>query len=67
MTRAMKKRTTWYSVYARYPDGERVELMKFKNEKTATVYARKCAAQNAGMSFDVCEVKLLTTFRTEAK
>ena len=53
----MKKRTTWYSVYARYPDGERVELMKFKNEKTATVYARKCAAQDDGtMAFEVCKV-----------
>ena len=56
-----------YSVYGVFPDGYRVEILMFATKAAALKYANTCAAQNAGMSFDVCEVKLLTTFRTEAK
>ena len=51
--------TKWFTVYARYPDGRRTELMKFENEKTAAVYARKCAAHNDGtLAFEVCKVEV---------
>ena len=63
----MKKRANMYSVYGVFPDGYRVEILMFATKAAALKYANTCAAQNAGMSFDVCEVKLLTTFRTEAK
>ena len=68
----MKKniKAIWYSVYARYPDGHRTELMKFENVKTATVYARKCAAHDDGkMAFEVCKVEVcvVPAFTKETK
>ncbi len=67
----MKNITTkWFTVYARYPDGRRTELLKFEDEKTATVYAKKCAAHDDGtMAFEVCKVEVcvVPAFTKEAK
>ena len=64
------EKTIWYSVYMRYPDGRRTELMKFEDEKTAAIYARKCAAHDDGtMAFEVCKVEvcIVPAFTKEAK
>ena len=44
--------------------------MKFEDEKTATVYAKKCAAHDDGtMAFEVCKVEVcvVPAFTKEAK
>ena len=58
----MKKLTSWYSVYVQYADARRIELMKFQDKKAANAYAKKCARQSPGMSFDVCHVRTVETF-----